>query len=433
MPRSSRARFPSDLRFMNTNAARLSDLTDPPLAQPREAAQQASLRLEIVRDEAGFLALAPHWDALLARSATRTPFLTWDWVRLWWEEYRAEFQLVVGVVRDRSGDPLAIAPLAIGRPTEGARRHLRHLTFLGGIGEITSEGQDFIVPQGLEPQLTPVLCQIFTRLRPRWDTVLLPMIHETSPNLPHILAALDSPGAGAQVVGRHRSHFISLPDSWDEIEMSHGQNWRSNHRRKWKKMLAQHAGRTLQGGSDFPADESLDALTALHSLRWSVGESLFLRDRARRFHRKLAQRWLPVDRLSINILELDGAPGAATYCFHYDGRAWFYQAGWKAEYGGISIGKLAVAWAVQCAIRRGLREFDFLPGDLAYKQEWSNACQKVVDIEAFNPFSLRAALFRFARRCKRRAAPSSIADHDRAAPHSELPAAGQEDPSQPST
>jgi CelD/BcsL family acetyltransferase involved in cellulose biosynthesis len=387
---------------MTTEAAKLSDLTFPPLAQSRGAARPASLQLEIVRTEAGLLALAPSWDALLARSATRTPFLAWDWIRLWWEEYRDAFQLAVAVVRDSSGVPLAIAPLTIGRPTEGARRHLRHLTFLGGIGEITSEGLDFMVPRGQEALLSPLLCEVFRRTRDQWDTVLLPMIPETSPNLPHILAALNTPGAGAGVVGRHCSHFISLPDTWEGVEMSHGQNWRSNHRRKWKKMLTQHGGLTRQGGRDLAASESLDALITLHARRWSAQESLFLRERALRFHRKLVELWLPTDRLSINILELDGAPGAATYCFHHDGRAWFYQAGWNTDYGGISIGKMAVAWAVQCAIGRGLREFDFLPGDLPYKQEWGNAVQHVVDVEAFHPLSPRAAMFRLLRFCKRR-------------------------------
>lgn len=390
---------------MNTEAAKLSELTAPPLAAPRRAAKPASAHLEIVRDEADFLALAHCWDGLLARSATRTPFLTWDWVSLWWEEYRSEFQLAVGVVRDVSGAPMAIAPLVIGAPLEGARRHLRHLTFLGGIGEISSEGLDFIVPRGLEPALAPVLCAIFQRLRGEWDTTLLTMIPETSPNLPHIFSALAAPGAGARVVERHRSHMISLPDSWEGIEMSHGQNWRSNHRRKWKKMLTQHAGHPRQGGGDFPASESLDTLMALHARRWSADESLFLRERTRRFHRQLVQRWIPDNRLSIDILELDGAPGAATYCFHHDRRAWFYQAGWNANYSGISIGKMAVAWAVQCAIQRGLREFDFLPGDLAYKQEWSNAERHVVDVEAFDPRSPRAAAFRFLRFCKRQTTP----------------------------
>ncbi len=388
---------------MNSAAARLTSLTAPSRVSARNDAQTSqTFHLEIVSDEDEFLALEPVWDELLSRSAIRTPFMTWDWVSLWWEEGRGNFQLTIGVVRDASGTALAIAPLMIGHPVAGARRHLRHLTFLGGIGDITSEGLDFIVPRGMEASLTPLLCQVFMRLRSQWETTFLPMIDEASPNLPHILDALRRFGSGTQIVDRYRSHFISLPNSWDDIEMSHGQNWRSNHRRKWKKMLSQHTGRPLQGSTHLTPSESLDVLIRLHSRRWCVSESNFLRENVLNFHRKLVQRWLPADRLSINILELDGAPGAATYCFHHDGRSWFYQAGWNADYSDLSIGKMAIAWAVQCAIQRGLREFDFLPGDLPYKQEWSDARRSVVDIETFNRLSPRAAVFKLLRYCKRK-------------------------------
>lgn len=395
------------MRFsMNSPAAKLTSLAPLRRALSPDAASMArTMNLAVVRNEADFLALAPHWDNLLARSAVRTPFLTWDWVSLWWAQYRDTFELAVCVVRDRTGSPVAIAPMMIGRPSSGARRHLRHITFLGGLGEITSEGLDFIVPCGLESSLVPVLCQMITRMRSRWDVVFLPMIHEDSPNLPVILEALSGRGSGGKIVERQPSRFINLPDSWDDVEMSHGQNWRSNYRRKWKKMLSHHAGRPRQGGLDIAADDAFHALYMLHSQRWSPGESHFLREPAKSFHRQLVQRWLSQDRLSISILELDGAPGAATYCFHHDGRSWFYQAGWNSRYSGISIGKLAIGWAVQCAIQRGHTAFDFLPGDMPYKREWSDAVRHVVDFEAFNPTSLRAALFRLLRSCKRRTIP----------------------------
>lgn len=388
---------------MNSSAARLADLVAaPPQVGGVAATAPAGARLEIVRDEPGFLALAPHWDDLLARSATRTPFLTWDWVSLWWDEYRNDFQPALGVVRGESGDPLAIAPLVIGRPAAGARRALRHITFFGGIGDITSEGMDFLVPRGLEDSLTPMLCEVFRRTRGAWDAARLPMMHEESPNLPHLLSALRGPGSGAGIVERQPSRFIKLPDSWEGIEKSHGNNWRSNHRRKWRRMIQDHAGRPLAGGVDLPADAAFDALLELHARRWSAEESLFLRERARSFHRRLAQRWLPSGRLDISLLELEGRPGAATYCFLHDRRAWFYQAGWNADYGSISIGKLAIAWSIQCAIRRGMAEFDFLPGDYSYKEEWSDSVRHVVEVEAFSPSSPRAALFRLLRFCKRR-------------------------------
>lgn len=388
-------------------AARLQTLTSLAACRRAPARENApaapTVRLEVVRDEAGFLALAPYWDDLLARSATRTPFLTWDWVSLWWEEYRNEFNPAIGVLWDENHAPVAIAPLVLGRPREGARRHLRHITFVGGLGEVVSEGMDLMIPRGLEDTYAPLLCETFARTRGSWDAALLSMLREDSPNLPHLLRALDGPSTGAGVLERLPSHFITLPDTWEAVELSHSSNWRSNHRRKWKKVIGHHGGKALQGGRDLPVDAAFDDLLVLHSKRWHARESLFLQSHAKNFHRKLTARWVPQGRASINLLELDGKPGGATYCFNHDGKAWFYQSGWIGDYVELSIGKLAIAWAVQCAIQSGLRDFDFLPGDQPYKREWSNAVRHIVDIEAFNPLSVRAGIFRFLRHCKRRA------------------------------
>src|SRR6218665_2437098 len=108
------------------------------------------MTLDIVRDEAGFLALEPYWDKLLEQCNTCTPFLRWDWMRLWWAEFKTDFELVVVVVRDDVGVPLAIAPLTIGREHEGLRRHLRHLGFMSGFGFVQGERMDFLVPAGKE-------------------------------------------------------------------------------------------------------------------------------------------------------------------------------------------------------------------------------------------------------------------------------------------
>jgi CelD/BcsL family acetyltransferase involved in cellulose biosynthesis len=67
---------------------------------------------------AGFHALQPFWDALVGQMHTRSPFLRWDWMRLWWEECRQEARLAVAVLRDAEGVPQAIAPLMLARESD---------------------------------------------------------------------------------------------------------------------------------------------------------------------------------------------------------------------------------------------------------------------------------------------------------------------------
>jgi CelD/BcsL family acetyltransferase involved in cellulose biosynthesis len=385
-----------------------------PRRKTADAAHLLERRVELITGEQDLLGLEPVWDALLAQSATRTPFLTWDWIARWHGEKRGQFQLAVGVVRDSHGAVEAIAPLMIGRPAEWQRRHMRHLLFLSDGGDIMPEGMDFIVPQGREVELAPALCQVFRRLRGQYDAVLLNAMHAESPCLPHIIAALRANCSGLTETKNEPSWMTALPSTWEAVELSHGQNWRSNHRRKWKKMLGKHQGRTLLAGRDLPVDAAFDALIELHSRRWTKDESSFLREGTMRFHRGLVNQLVPEGRAMICILELDGRPAAATYCLVHDQTAHFYQAGWNADYSAISIGKMAVAWTFQCAIERGLKTFDFLPGDFPYKREWGDSSRRVICVEAFAAASLRANAFRLLRFVKQKVLPKKAHPHPHA-------------------
>ncbi len=360
------------------------------------------LVLDIVRDEPGFHALEPAWDKLLETCATTAPFMRWDWVSLWWEENREDFTLAIAVLRNSRHEPVAIAPFVIGHDLQKARRPLRQLAFIGGIGQIKLQRFDFLVPQGLEEHFTPLLCEAFRELRPQWDTVRLTCIPEESPNLPIIHEALKKCGLGAAIFNRLESRCIApLPVNWEGYENLHSKNWRSKIRRRWKAMSNGHEARTLLGGQDKPAAESMRMLAALHANRWPVGVSEFLHERAQRFHLKLAERWLPDGRAILPYIEIDGQPAGVMYGFHEGDSFYQYQMGWDPAFTKISMGKLAMMWCIQSAMKLGVVTYDMLPGDFAYKAQWCNAIRYTVDVETFHPFSPAALIFRTLRQLKR--------------------------------
>ena len=364
-------------------------------------------KLEIIHDEASFLSLQPYWDDLLARSTIRTPFLTWDWVSLWWSLAKDSTHLCVGVARDQEGTLLAIAPLCITRSGSGPRGLLRHLTFLGGTGNIGSEGLDFIVPAGQEKTLTLLLCQVFARTRFPWDVIDLPVIHEHSPNLAIFEKTLRSFDRSGPRNPPHVSHTLALPSSWEDYLASVSGNRRNDYRSKWKKLTTQHAGRPLQAGRDVPLGEAMDALFALHAMRFTPEQSTFLAADAETFHREIARRWIGDGRLMVSLLEVDGHLAAARHGFVFDHRYWDYQSGFDPAYGALSIGNLNLAWTAQNAIARGLTEYDHLSGDQPYKRAWSSEVRHLHHLEAFNPRSPAAIVFRLVRSAKRLASRHS--------------------------
>jgi CelD/BcsL family acetyltransferase involved in cellulose biosynthesis len=359
----------------------------------------AKLRLSLIEHEHAFLALEPYWDALLERSAIRTPFLTWDWVSLWWRHYRDDFVLRIAVLRAPVGDEvLAIAPFVLGRGVDGGRRYLRHLTFIGGMGEVVSEGLDLIIPCGEEARMAPLLAQVIERTRGEWDIVELSALHDESPNGAVLREAMQSVG---QVKGRFDPlpcFMYELPDTWEKVLAAMSSRTRRQHRAHWKVMEETHAGRFLLGGGDVsmgekPMGEVFVELLRLHAMRYNESQSSFLHPRAISFHQQIITRWGSRGRVIMPYIELDGRVAAARYGFTHFGRYWDYQTGFDPAYSGISLGTMGMSWTMQCAIHRELSVFDHLPGNQEHKRHRSTMSRTVHHLEAFNAGSPRAMAF----------------------------------------
>lgn len=358
------------------------------------------MKLDIVRDEADFLALKPVWDALLEQSATRTPFMRWDWVWLWWEEFKTDFVLTIAVVRDERGAPLAIAPLIIGRECEGMRRHLRHLGFLGGLGEVKGERMDFLVPAGREAELTPMLCRIFRALEGQWQAVRLNKLPEESPNHAFIIEALQDCSTGTGIVTRTECSCIRLAPSWTEFEAGMAGKRRRDLRRRMELLKKEKvAQEKLVATADL--DARLDEFAALHGRHYPEGVSSFLKPRAWSFHRKLAQKWLTEGRAILPYIEVDSAMAGAIYGFIEGEEFLFFQIGWDPDFARYSMGHLGIRWAAECCMDRGVTFFDMLPGTYRYKTDWAQTSRHVLDVEAYQPESLRATAFQAIRSLKR--------------------------------
>jgi CelD/BcsL family acetyltransferase involved in cellulose biosynthesis len=360
------------------------------------------MKLEIVRDDEGFEALEPFWDRLLEQSATPTPFLRWDWVSLWWREFSQQYQLALGVVRDASGAPEGIAPLVIGREVEGPRRHLREIGFINGLGPSQGERLDFLVRRGSESVVTPLLSRIFAEVEREWDVVRLNKIPEESPNCEFVRKALAQCGRDAGVLNRTECLYIDLPRTWADYEARHSGRWRSKMRRRYQALTEEYGGRMVVAGGGDNAQSDFDQFIRLHAMNWPAGVSSFLRESSLRVHRQLANRWLPSGRMRLPAIEKDGRLIAGIYVIDCGDEMLQYQLGWNPEYARISLGNIAMRWAVEHAILQGRQRYDLLPGDHEYKRSWCQSARYVVDLECFHRLNSRAVVFQVLRSIKRR-------------------------------
>jgi CelD/BcsL family acetyltransferase involved in cellulose biosynthesis len=356
------------------------------------------LKLEIIHDEAGFTALEPDWDRLLDASSTHSPFLSWDYVRLWWQACGKDFKLCLGVVRDLAGIALGIAPFVIGADRGESRQHLRHLGFMNGLGEVQGERMDLLVPAGREAEITPLLASVISQSKHQWDVVRLNKVPDESANHPLLLAELHHAGVEACVLNHSACRYLDFSPTWDEFEKQVKGSFRSQIRRNWGRLLDDHGGTVV---TDLSPEDAIHHFFRLHALNWPNGVSSFLQPTLRRLHEELIQKWLPSGRILMPFIMIDGEPVGSIYALCHQGEVLIYQLGWDRRYASISMGNLGVRATLDEAIQRGFQRVDFLPGEYRYKRDWSPHVRHVSDLECLHPWHPRALAFRTLRTAKR--------------------------------
>jgi hypothetical protein len=362
------------------------------------------MTLEILCGEAGFAALEPVWDRLLDSSATHSPFLAWDYIRLWWEECRTEYQLSIGVVRDEACQVIGIAPFVIGSDRGDSRHHLRHLGFMNGLGEVQGERMDLLVPAGREAEITPLLASVISQTSDSWDVVRLNKVPEDSPNFSFLLKEMQQVGASAGVLNRSGCRCFDMKPNWEDFEKSITGNFRRNLRRYWQHLFEKHEAEVI---IQMEPSLSVEHFFRLHSMHWPDGVSSFLRASSRRLHEALIQKWIPTGRVLMPFILIDGVPVGSVYAICHREEMLIYQLGWDKRYASISMGNMGLRAAIHEAAQRRFRVGDFLPGEYRYKREWSSRIRFVCDLECFHPWHLRSVLFRALRAVKRRYAKTA--------------------------
>ena len=96
----------------------------------------------LIRDEAALAALEERWTALQGTRAEDCVFLTFPWLFLWWQQFRAGELFVVVV--EEEGELIGLAPLHLARRRLALGLSARVVRFLGAGEPVDSEYLDIL-------------------------------------------------------------------------------------------------------------------------------------------------------------------------------------------------------------------------------------------------------------------------------------------------
>lgn len=302
----------------------------------------------------------PEWKELMKRDPNRHIFSTPEWNKTWWAEFKADKELLI-LRMYREGEIAALVPLYVKR--EGDRAVLR---FIGGI-DLT----DYLGP----------ICSLedrdsVARATAAWlQDAPIPWDEFDAHNMPvpfgfaeFLVDHADRRGFEITLDQEETSAVLVLPSSWEEYEGSLDSKGRHELRRKRRRLAREHPDVRVRSATEETLAADLKTFVDMH--RGAEGmKGHFMRPDIATFFERMADAFMPLGWLRLDLLEIGGSAVAATFGFQLERTFYLYNSAYEPEVRRLSPGLVLVSELVQRAIDEGREQFDFLRGPERYKYQ----------------------------------------------------------------
>lgn len=356
----------------------------------------------MIRDEKGWDALRPDWEALHAACPWASPPLHWDWQRLWWRHYGGAYggdgPRIVTVWRDQRC--LGLLPLYLRRrPAVGGVR-LRELRLIStGEAEFEETCPDYLnllCRREDAAACTPAVWGEMARMR--WDRLALMDLPADSPLLEPASWPSGRSLPAPEVVERGVCPIAELGEGFEAYLKSLSSKTRQ-HARQYVR-AGERPGADFAVATAATVDEFFDDLIRLHQQRWTADgqPGCFAAPRFTAFHRELARAWVPSGRAVLARLSHEGQAFCVLYGFLHGGKCDYYQSGTARDGNGPfdSAGNTANLMLMRWLAERGVTAYDFLRGSSGHKQRWATRAVDLRGVSLWRP-TWRSAVARSVR------------------------------------
>lgn len=322
------------------------------------------MKLEVLTTPDAFDALGETWNAVLARSATNTLFLTREWQRVWWQGL-GDGQLQIIVLKDDDGTPVGIAPLFVEEDALGGAQ----VQFIGC--KEVSDYLDFIFTQGRERECLEAVLGYLTgevdagSPAPRWNAFSLCNMPETSPSLTLLQELAQARGWKSHAVFEDVCPIIDLPKSFDDyLAMLDGKE-RRELQRKLRRATEDAQVTFASDAAKLEADMN-DFLRLMRASMFTKND--FMTPRMERFFHMAAKAMFEAGYLQLSFLEVNGERAATYLNYVHNKQVLVYNSGLDpAKFAYLSPGQVLIGRLIEKAIADGMDKFDFLQGNEEYK------------------------------------------------------------------
>jgi CelD/BcsL family acetyltransferase involved in cellulose biosynthesis len=303
------------------------------------------------------------WSDLVAADQAATIFHTPRYLKLYWEEFGQDTELLLAFAEE---DGRRVGAAALER-SGGVLR------FLGGT-EVTDYMGPVAVP-GAEDGFAKELMGALAASE-RLSEADLRGLPEDSPWLPRLADAAAARGLSVSEADDSVAPSLELPGSFENYLAGLPAKLRHEIRRKARRFEAEAGIHSLAFASAESLGEDLSAFVAMH--RSSEGpKGKFMEPGMEIFFRRLGESFLGDGVFRLGFLEAGGRKIAGAIALFFGGTVYLYNSAFDREYRGLAPGMVLVAKLIEEAIREGCGRFDLLKGDLAYKYRFGATRRRI--------------------------------------------------------
>ncbi|KRT55792.1 GNAT family N-acetyltransferase [endosymbiont of Ridgeia piscesae] len=329
------------------------------------------MQTRIIKKWRDFNSLEDEWNGMLRSSQADSVFLTWEWLTAWIASAGKECEPFIVTVRDQVGRLVGAAPLYCSSSILGGCIHYRTLLPMADYAT-GFEYPDWIVTGADQAGVSQAIATALNQARADWDLLWMARLAGWSGALKRITSACES--AGLLWRSREREFsLIDLPASMEAFERSLSSNRRQQLRRKRRRLQREKAVVTTRCQSHDELPEYLEALFALHHLRWApLGDpGCFIRKPAEAaFYSQFLPMALDAGWLAMYALRHQGEIRAVQVGYNYGGVFHQMQEGFDPQF-YPGIGNVLRAEVIQACIDEGISAYDFLGGHTEHKRRWN--------------------------------------------------------------
>jgi CelD/BcsL family acetyltransferase involved in cellulose biosynthesis len=326
--------------------------------------------------------LAGEWKALLEKNSIQSPFLEFQYQKIWWETRGGgewpDARLLL-VTAHQNGQLVGIAPLFSTSQPDGT-------TAILNIGSI--EVSDFldllVLPEHYAEFVAGLLAFVSGLDFPAWTTFNLYNLLDSSPTLPVLHTAAVSAGWQVSVEKLEHSPYIELPGDWETYLAGIDKKQRHEIRRKMRRAEESETPVRWYLVTEAAAlDAEIDAFLEL--MKNDGDKQAFLRPAMQDFMHRVIRHAFNEGYLQLAFLEVDGQKAAAYLSFDYQNRIWVYNSGLNRDFQSLSPGWVLLGYLLKWANEQSRKEFDFMRGDEEYKYRFGAVDRFVMRVELTPP------------------------------------------------